>query len=103
MKMLVITAVESYQEEIVKVLKESNIHAFSSTNVLGHVNQNDPNLEDNWFGGDVQNYQSILYFALLPKEQLDNVFEAVERINAKAQSKSKIHLSVMGVERTNLN
>lgn len=101
MKMLVITAVQSYQEEIVSVLKNSNIHAFSSTNVLGHVNHNDPNLDDNWFGGDVQNYQSILYFALLPKTQLDQVFEAVEKINEKAQSQSKIHLSVMGVERTN--
>lgn len=101
MKMLVITAVQSYQEMIVRILKESNIHAFSSTNVLGHVNHQDPNLEDNWFGGDVQNYQSILYFALLPTEQIEKVFEAVNKINEEAQSKSKIHLSVMGVERTN--
>jgi hypothetical protein len=99
--MLIITAVQSYQEEIVKMLKESNIHAFSSTNVLGHVNHNDPNLEDNWFGGDLQNYQSILYFALLPKEQVESVFEAVEQINAKAESQSRIHLSVLGVEQTN--
>ncbi|MEQ8908883.1 MAG: hypothetical protein RIC95_06810 [Vicingaceae bacterium] len=99
--MLVITAVQSYQEMIVRILKESNIHAFSSTNVLGHVNHQDPNLEDNWFGGDVQNYQSILYFALLPTEQIEKVFEAVNKINEEAQSKSKIHLSVMGVERTN--
>tara|TARA_B100001109_G_scaffold254484_1_gene254287 strand:+ start:4077 stop:4382 length:306 start_codon:yes stop_codon:yes gene_type:complete len=101
MKMLVITAVQSYQEDIINVLKNSNIHAFSSTNVLGHVNKHDPNLDDNWFGGDVQNYQSILYFALLPETQLDQVFNEVEKINEKAQSQSKVHLSVMGVERTN--
>ena len=101
MKMLIITAVAAYQEEIVALLKKSKISPFSSTPILGHVNQEDPNLEDNWFGSEAQQNQSMLYFALLAEDQIKGVFEAVEEINQKAQSKSRIHLSVMGVEQTN--
>lgn len=101
MKMLIITAVASYQDQIVTVLKNSKVSAFSSTNILGHVNREDPNLEDNWFGGDQQQHQSLLYFTLLPEDQIQGVFDAIEEINQNAESKSRIHLSVMDVERTN--
>lgn len=101
MKLLLITAVESYQEDVIKVLKENNIHSFTSTQVSGHANSNVSDLGDNWFGGNQPNQSSIMYYVFVSEEDLDPVFKAVEDINSSRQSRSKIHLSVMAIERNN--
>jgi hypothetical protein len=101
MKMLLITAVESYEKDVVELLKSSHINAFSSTPIQGHVNHQDPHLEDNWFGGSGQEQRSMLFFSLVSNKHVDEVFEKIEAFNAKQESKSKIHLSILNVDKSN--
>ncbi|MAY83901.1 MAG: hypothetical protein CMP59_07185 [Flavobacteriales bacterium] len=99
--MLIITAIEAYETDIVNILKESNINAFSSTNVLGHVNNHDPHLEDNWFGNEQQDYKSMLFFAWVESEFANKAFQSIEEFNAKLESRSKIHVSILNIEQNN--
>lgn len=99
--MLIITAVEAYEKDIVDILKESNINAFSSTNVLGHVNNHDPHLDDNWFGNEQQDYNSMLFFAWVKSKYAGLAFQRVEAFNAQVESKSKIHISILNIEQNN--
>lgn len=101
MKMLIITAIEAYEKDIVDILKESKINAFSSTNVLGHVNNQDPHLEDNWFGNEQHDYNSMLFFTWVESENANLVFQSIEAFNEKLESKSKIHISILNIEQNN--
>jgi len=101
MKMLIITAIQMFQEDILKMLKENNVNAFSSTALVGYGNKKSNSIDDNWFGGGNGSHQSMLFFALLPEHCVDDVFTAVEEFNSKQKTQSRIHLSVMNVERSN--
>lgn len=101
MKMLIITAIESYEKDIVAILKSTKINSFSSTNVLGHVNHHDPHLEDNWFGSNQPDYQSILFFSLVADAFVDDVYNRIEDFNKTLESKSKIHISILNVDKNN--
>jgi hypothetical protein len=99
--MLIITAIAAYEKDIVDILKESKINAFSSTNVLGHVNNHDPHLEDNWFGNEKKDYNSMLFFAWVESDHANLAFERVEAFNAQLESRSRIHISILNIEQNN--
>lgn len=101
MKMLFITSIEEYEKNVVEILRSSQIHAFSSTHIQGHVNNNDPHLADNWFAGAKQDQSSMLFFSLVSNEFVDKVFEKIESFNQQQESKSKIHISILNVDKSN--
>ena len=101
MKMLFITSIEEYEKDVVKILSSSHIHAFSSTHIQGHVNNNDPHLEDNWFAGARQDQSSMLFFSLVTNKHVEEVFEKIEAFNEQQESKSKIHISALSVDKSN--
>lgn len=101
MKMIVITAIRMFEEDIVKMLKENNVNAFSSTELVGHANKKSSNTSDNWFGGGNGQRQSMLFFAFVPEQNIAAVFDAVEGFNQKQKTESRIHLAVLNVEQSN--
>jgi len=101
MKMIIITAIQMFEEDIVKVLKENNVNAFSSTELVGHANKKSSNSSDNWFGGANGNRQSMLFFAFIPAQDVTSVFDAVEEFNEKQTTESRIHIAVLNVEKSN--
>lgn len=101
MKMLFITAIASYEKDIVAILKSSQIHSFSSAPILGHVNHQDPHLEDNWFGSNQPDYQSMLFFSLVADEFANEAYQRIEAFNNTLESKSKIHISILNVTKNN--
>lgn len=101
MKMIVITAIRLFEVDIVKMLKENNVNAFSSTELVGHANKKSSNNSDNWFGGGNGHKESMLFFAFIPEQNVDTVFHAVEDFNEKQTTESRIHLAVLNVEKSN--
>jgi hypothetical protein len=101
MKMIVITAIQMFEEDIVKMLKQNNVNAFSSTELVGYANKKSTTSADNWFGGGNGHKQSMLFFAFVPEESVDAVFHAVEEFNGKQKTESRIHLAVLHVEKSN--
>lgn len=101
MKMLVITAIQMFEEDILKMLRENNVHAFSSTELVGYGNKKASSLDDNWFGGSNGKYQSMLFFAFLPESGVDDIFNAVEAFNSLQKTQSRVHISLLNVEKSN--
>ena len=103
MKLITITAIQEFEVDLKKILKKSKVNAFSSTSVNGFVRNENPNMEDNWFGGETGNTRSILIFAFVQTDCLDEVFKSIEIFNQKQESESasKIHIAVLNVEKSN--
>jgi hypothetical protein len=69
--------------------------------VKGFKDNSEEALEANWFAAKEQEIESILFYAFVDKERVDELFEMVKDFNAKQISKSNIHLAVLNIEKSN--
>ena len=101
MKLVLITSVNQFKKQIQKILKNSNIQNYSFQDVIGHKDISSVADRGNWFVGDRFESQSITFFAMVPSSTVDNLFEEVERFNNNLETLSRIHLSILNIEKTN--
>ena len=101
MKLLIITAVAAYEKDIISILKKSNVKAFSHQEVKGYRDTTQEAVGSNWFAGDTNEYESLLFYAFVNNGSVDEVFSSVEDFNNKQETLSKVHLAVVDIERNN--
>lgn len=101
MKFLVITAVQAFEQNIKALLKKSEVHSYSHTEVTGHGGHLHESLESNWFASDLPETASLLFYVFVNKENVDKIFEEVHAFNNKQESKSRIHVAMLNIEKTN--
>ncbi len=101
MELLIITAVQFFEKEIKELLKKSGVTAFSYTDVKGYKDQSDQTMESNWFASSRGEFSSVLFYAFVKEDLIDNVTKAIEEFNSTQESKSKVHMAVMNIKTTN--
>ncbi len=100
MKFLVITAVKAFEEEIKTILKKSAINEYTYKDVTGYRDFTELSIQDNWFANEMNEGESILFYAFVEKELVDSVFERVTTFNEEQKSLSSIHVVVLNIERS---
>ena len=91
MKLLIITAVLDFENDIKQMLKKAHVKTFTYKEAI----------ESNWFAGDMHETESILFYAFVKKENIDPLFDLVNDFNAKQVTKSNIHIAVLNIEKSN--
>lgn len=101
MKLLVITAIKEFKKDILKLLKEAGVKNFSYREVTGHQDNSGDMVDLNWFASDMNENESILFYAFVNKDNLESFFNLVEIYNSLQGNKSRIHLAVLNIEKSN--
>jgi hypothetical protein len=101
MKFLVITAVREFEKGIKLILKKAEVKTFSYKEVTGYKDVSDEPMIGNWFASDMHENESMLFYAFVKKDKVNQVFEHVEQFNSKLETKSKIHVAVINIEKLN--
>ncbi|WP_264563734.1 hypothetical protein [Flavobacterium sp. N3904] len=101
MKLLLITAVKEFEKEIKQLLKKASVQSFSYQEVKGYKNSTGEAVESNWFGSEMNETDSILFYAFTAKEKVDALYELVEYFNIEQESLSHIHIAVLNIEKSN--
>ena len=101
MKLLMITAIEALEKDIKFLLKKSKITTFSYTDIKGYRDITEESVEDNWFASEMNESQSIIFYAFIPKESADELFNVVNEFNNQQRTKSKVHVVVLNIEKSN--
>ncbi|WP_188050414.1 hypothetical protein [Flavobacterium sp. GP15] len=101
MKLLIITAVLDFENEIKQMLKKAHVKTFTFKEVKGFTDLSEEAIESNWFAGDMHETESILFYAFVKKENIDPLFDLVNDFNAKQVTKSNIHIAVLNIEKSN--
>jgi nitrogen regulatory protein PII len=101
MKLLLITAVKEFENNIKQILKKSKVKSFSYKDVKGFKDNSEDAIESNWFASEMNINESILFYAFVQKENVDTVFELVAEFNKKQKSLSHIHLAMLNIEKSN--
>ena len=101
MKLLIITAVIDFENEIKQMLKKAHVKTFTYKEVRGFTDLSEEAIESNWFATDMNETESILFYAFVKKENIDQLFDLVKEFNAKQETKSNIHVAVLNIEKSN--
>ena len=101
MKLVVITAIAEFEKEVKKMLKEAKVKSYSYRDVKGFRDASEENVESNWFGSEMNETDSIVFYAFILQQNLDTLFQEVNQFNKEQKTISKVHLAVFSVEKYN--
>jgi len=101
MKLLLITAVKEFEKDIKQILKKSGVKSFSYRDVNGFKDSSGDSMEANWFATNMQENESVLFYAFVEKGNVDTVFGIVAEFNEKQKTASHIHLAMLNIEKSN--
>lgn len=101
MKLVIITAIKEFEKDIKHQLKKADVKTFSFRDVTGYRDSTEDAIESNWFSREMNQTNSILFYAFVKKENIDMLFSSVNDFNAQQQTESHIHIVVLNIEKSN--
>jgi nitrogen regulatory protein PII len=101
MKLLIITAVIAFEKDIKQMLKQANVKTFTYKEVKGFNDISEEAIESNWFSAELNETESILFYAFVKKDNVDKLFDLITEFNEKQETLSKIHVAVLNIEKSN--
>lgn len=96
-----IRAIAEFEKDIKKMLKEAKVKSYSYKDVKGFRDTSAENIEDNWFGSEISETDSVVFYAFILQQNLDTLFDEVSTFNKNQKSVSKVHLAVLTVDQYN--
>lgn len=99
MKLLLITAIEEFETDVINILKHSGVKAFSYQSVKGYSNEK--NEMSNWFGKDDIAVNSLLFTVFSDCNCVDDIYKNVNEFNQKQKTVSRIHIATINLENEN--
>jgi len=101
MKLVLITAIAEFEKDVKKMLKEAKVKSYSYRDVKGFRDASEESMESNWFGSEMNETDSVVFYAFILQQNLDILFDEVTKFNKNQETISKVHLAVFSVEKYN--
>lgn len=99
MKLVIVTAVEEFQKEVLKLFKKANIENFSSSDIDGHKNGSSILMASSWFSGEKAGNESRLFFSFTEDQYIDDLFQFIEAFNSNLETSNPIKAVVVPIEK----
>lgn len=99
MKLALITAISEFSEAIKKILKSSGVKVFTYKEVMGYKDVSEDKIESNWFGSEMNETESILFYAFVEENCIEQLIIEIEKFNNEQHSHSKIHLVTLAIDK----
>lgn len=99
MKLVIVTAVEVFQKDVLKLFKKANIENLSSSDIDGYKNGSSILMASNWFSGEKMGNESRLFFSFTEDEHIDILFKCIEEFNSNLDTNNPIKAVVVPIER----
>ena len=99
MKLLVMTSIRSFKKEIKTILKKAEVKAYSYKDVIGYRDASELSIKDNWFTNDMNEGEAVLFYAFIKEDNVDSVFNMVNKFNEEQETLSNIHVAVINIEK----
>ena len=100
MKLLIITAVTAYEKEIKQLLKNVQVKTYTYKLVTGFKDVSEESIESNWFANEMNETDSILFYAFVKKDNVDLFMNSVESFNERQETLSRVHVAVLNIEKS---
>lgn len=98
MKLLIITAVKTYEKLAVQLFKKADIPAFSHADINGFKTPVQQDLIDNWFSSSNEHVRSVLFFSFSEGHKIDLLLSELEKLNNELQNDNPLRAVVLPIE-----
>ncbi|WP_312900358.1 hypothetical protein [Chryseobacterium taichungense] len=98
MKLLLITAVEEFEKDIINILTHSGVKAFSYQSVEGY--RNSENNIERWFSTQPLSVDSLLFTVFVEDGFVDEIYTKIETLNSGLEILSQIHMASISLEKS---
>lgn len=99
MKLVIVTAVEEFQNDVLKLFKEANIESFSNYDINGHKNIPSVLKTSSWFPSESGGNESHLFFSFTDENLIENLFKLIELFNENLETNNPIKAIVLPIEK----
>ncbi len=99
MKLVIVTAVEEFQKDVLKLFKNAHIENFSSSDIDGYKNGSSVLMASNWFSGPKGGNQSGMFFSFTEEEHIEALFNLIEEFNKNLETNNPIKAVVVPIEK----
>ncbi|QRM90614.1 hypothetical protein FG167_15680 [Lacinutrix sp. WUR7] len=99
MKLVIVTAVEEFEKEVLKLFKKANIENFSSSDIEGYKNGSSLLMASNWFSAEKGGNESSLFFSFTEDENIDALFLLIKEFNSNLETKTPLKAVVVPIEK----
>ncbi len=100
MKLLILTVVEEYEKEIIRLLKKADIESFSESRIDGYKNPTSLVRTASWFPSEKSGVESSLFFSFTEDENIDALFELIKVFNQNLETNNPIKAVVVPIEKS---
>lgn len=99
MKLVIVTAVEEFQKDVLKLFKDANIESFSSSDIDGYKNVPSVLRTSSWFPSEQGGNESHLFFSFTDDEHVNMLFNLIEVFNTNLETNNPIKAVVLPIEK----
>jgi hypothetical protein len=99
MKFFIVTCIKENQEIVQKILSKANIMVYSSTDIVGYKNNQQPNLLEEWFAAGDEQCDSSMIFSFTSDENATQALNQVMAYNTEYPNDFPIRAFVVPVEK----
>ena len=99
-KLLIVTVVSYYEEQVLKLFKEANIESVSGSRIKGYKDVPTIVANSSWFPSQKGGANSIMFFSFTEDDKIDLFFNLAEKFNKDLKTNNPIHAIVAPIERS---
>ena len=99
MKLVLVTAVERFHKDVIKLFKKAGIENFSESDIDGYKNNHALIMSTNWFGAENASNESTMFFSFTEEEQIERLFHLIAEFNSKIETNNPIRGVVLPIEK----
>jgi hypothetical protein len=100
MKLFIVTCLKEFQDDVAKIFKQSNIHVFSATQIIGSRDNQAMDIMDSWFASGDEKMDSMMLFSFTTAENADAGMELIKNFNESTGTDFPIRSFIIPVEKT---
>ena len=100
MKLLIVTVVEEFEKEILRLFNEANIESFSGSDIDGYKNPTTMVRTSSWFPSEKSGVESSLFFSFTEEANIDALFKLIKEFNQNLETNNPIKAVVLPIEKS---
>jgi hypothetical protein len=100
MKLLVVTCLKEYLNDISKIFKQANIDVFSTSEIAGHRNGAPLNLLEDWFASGGEEVDSMMIFTFTPAANAEHGLALIKDYNETLKENFPVRAFIIPVEKS---
>ena len=100
MKLVIVTVVKEFEEDIIRLFKKSKIESFSESHIDGFKNQASVFMTSNWFPSEKGGVKSNMFFSFTEEDKINSLFELIEEFNKNLETNNPIKAIVVPIEKS---